>query len=300
MTSLLTNKPTSFSSQNSPKNTPVFQSNSSGKEKDTETGYHYFGARYYNPDLSLWLSVDPMADKYPSLSPYNYCAWNPMKLVDPNGNEIWKPDPDGNLIAERGDNVYSLSKFLNISVEEAGEMLNGQGLSSSDEIAEGSKLSLDNVYTRSIQAAKDGKIRSMTKQQIQNEFMSLKGNQKVNWRKKWFEKKDDIYNCWGSAITGSQGNEIVGGCGISTANQYSQCLQNDYISVNETDAVFGQTVISFSNNGNVTHGAVYYGTDNTGVIYVYTKNGWIYPPTISRLGDLPVTYGTISGYHNPK
>ena len=58
-----------------------------GKEKDSETGYYYFGARYYNPDLSLWLSVDPMADKYPSLSPYNYCAWNPMKLVDPDGME---------------------------------------------------------------------------------------------------------------------------------------------------------------------------------------------------------------------
>ncbi len=36
----------------------------------------------------MWLSVDPMADKYPSLSPYNYCAWNPVKLVDPDGREI--------------------------------------------------------------------------------------------------------------------------------------------------------------------------------------------------------------------
>ena len=71
-----------------PENTAIFHSDSSGKEKDAETGYHYFGARYYNSDLSLWLSVDPMADKYPSLSPYNYCAWNPMKLVDPDGMEM--------------------------------------------------------------------------------------------------------------------------------------------------------------------------------------------------------------------
>ena len=60
----------------------------SAKEKDTETGYSYFGARYYNSDLSIWLSVDPMASKYPSLSPYVYCADNPVKLVDPNGEEI--------------------------------------------------------------------------------------------------------------------------------------------------------------------------------------------------------------------
>ena len=34
---------------------------------------------------TLFLSVDPMADKYPGISPYAYCAWNPIKLVDPNG-----------------------------------------------------------------------------------------------------------------------------------------------------------------------------------------------------------------------
>ena len=89
MPSQFTYKNASFLSQNWPKITLVFQSDSSGKEKDSETGYYYFGARYYNPDLSLWLSVDPMADKYPSLSPYNYCAWNPMKLVDPDGRKIF-------------------------------------------------------------------------------------------------------------------------------------------------------------------------------------------------------------------
>ena len=60
----------------------------SAKERDTETGYSYFGSRYYSSDLSIWLSVDPQAAKYPSLSPYVYCANNPIKLVDPNGEEI--------------------------------------------------------------------------------------------------------------------------------------------------------------------------------------------------------------------
>ena len=35
--------------------------------------------------MTMWLSVDPMSDKYPSLSPYAYCAWNPVKLIDPDG-----------------------------------------------------------------------------------------------------------------------------------------------------------------------------------------------------------------------
>ena len=57
-----------------------------GKERDEETGYGYFGARYMDHELTaMWLSVDPMADKYPSISPYAYCAWNPIKLVDQSG-----------------------------------------------------------------------------------------------------------------------------------------------------------------------------------------------------------------------
>ena len=60
----------------------------SAKEKDSETGLSYFGSRYYSSDLSIWLSVDPMARKYPSLSPYVYCADNPVRVVDPNGEEI--------------------------------------------------------------------------------------------------------------------------------------------------------------------------------------------------------------------
>ncbi|MBO7200824.1 MAG: RHS repeat-associated core domain-containing protein [Bacteroidales bacterium] len=62
------------------------------KERDSETGFSYFGARYYDSDiLTGWLSVDPLADKYPGLSPYAYCGWNPVRLVDPDGEKPRKP-----------------------------------------------------------------------------------------------------------------------------------------------------------------------------------------------------------------
>ena len=69
----------------------------SGKEKDIETGYGYFGARYYDSGLSIWLSVDPMSDKYPNMFPYNYCANNPVIIVDPDGRECVDNEggPDG-------------------------------------------------------------------------------------------------------------------------------------------------------------------------------------------------------------
>ena len=53
-----------------------------GKERDAETGYGYFGARYMDHELmTLWLSVDPMAYKHLGVSPYAYCAWNPVSNV---------------------------------------------------------------------------------------------------------------------------------------------------------------------------------------------------------------------------
>lgn len=75
----------------------------SAKECDTESGLSYFGSRYYSSDLSIWLAVDPMSDKYPSLSPYVYCANNPVKLVDPNGEDVWELDDKGNLTYIRKD-----------------------------------------------------------------------------------------------------------------------------------------------------------------------------------------------------
>ena len=94
----------------------------SAKEKDSETGLSYFGSRYYSSDLSVWLSVDPMSDKYPSLSPYVYCADNPVKLVDPNGEEIvitLSMDDNGNRIVNISFTATLVNKTSqNISVEE--------------------------------------------------------------------------------------------------------------------------------------------------------------------------------------
>ena len=62
---------------------------STGKEKDEETGYGYFGARYMDHELlTSFISVDRYADKYPFISPYAYCAWNPIRLIDPTGDTL--------------------------------------------------------------------------------------------------------------------------------------------------------------------------------------------------------------------
>ena len=86
---------------------------STGKEKDEETGYGYYGARYMDHELmTMWLSVDPMADKYPSISPYAYCAWNPMKLIDPDGQDVWSVSEDG-TVRRTGDDGGTRKQTVN-------------------------------------------------------------------------------------------------------------------------------------------------------------------------------------------
>ena len=91
------------------------RSSFTGKEKDAETGYGYFGARYMDHELmTMWLSVDPMADKYPGISPYAYCAWNPVKLVDPDGNDWYDVAEDGTIT--RNEEKSQQEKYKNVDV----------------------------------------------------------------------------------------------------------------------------------------------------------------------------------------
>jgi RHS repeat-associated protein len=63
---------------------PDFKFN--GKELDEENGMYYFEARYQRPPV--FISRDPLFEKYPTLSPYSYCANNPVKYIDTDGRKI--------------------------------------------------------------------------------------------------------------------------------------------------------------------------------------------------------------------
>jgi RHS repeat-associated protein len=81
-----------------------------GKELDEETGFYYYGARYYNPKFSIWLSIDPLAEQFPNWNPYNYTMQNPINLVDPDGRKAKSPDDyeiydDGQIMVHKTDDL---------------------------------------------------------------------------------------------------------------------------------------------------------------------------------------------------
>jgi RHS repeat-associated protein len=62
-----------------------------GKELDRMHGLdtYDYGARQYNPITARWDRMDLLCEKYYSISPYAYCANNPVRYIDPDGREIW-------------------------------------------------------------------------------------------------------------------------------------------------------------------------------------------------------------------
>ena len=59
-----------------------------------------FSARNYDAALGRWMNIDPLADKYRDMSPYNYTANNPILYKDPDGREIIISDNTKNALTK--------------------------------------------------------------------------------------------------------------------------------------------------------------------------------------------------------
>ena len=72
-----------------------------GKERDSESGFDYFGARHYMPAIGRWTGPDPLADLFPEWSTYSYVKNNPITGTDPHG-EASCDDPNDPQCDESG------------------------------------------------------------------------------------------------------------------------------------------------------------------------------------------------------
>jgi RHS repeat-associated protein len=274
----------------------------SGKEKQIVGGVNFldFSNRMYDDFTCRWTTPDPLQEQRPWISSYVFCSNNPIGRIDPMGlsDFDWKPDEMGNLIAESGDNAWTLAKYQNIKPQEAITQLNEQGYTINDKgilnLKVGDNVTLDNVYTQNLESHGDLPA----------------GNSELN------------YNCWGSAIAGVEGTTIQNGVGIDTPSEFDSKLQSNFSSVDNSQSQFGKTIIRFAEDnpyqgtvyngyaqqglvsrnpndiGGASHGAVYYGTSQNGTVYVYTKNGWYDAPKIMTLQQVQSIYGNVSGLNN--
>ncbi|WP_264433530.1 RHS repeat-associated core domain-containing protein [Flavobacterium agricola] len=78
----------------SPNQTPSYKYKYNGKELQDELGLNWYdyGARNYDAALGRWMNVDPLAEMFPSWSPYSYTFSNPVRYTDPTG---MAPECDG-------------------------------------------------------------------------------------------------------------------------------------------------------------------------------------------------------------
>ena len=92
------------------------------KEFDEETGLYYYGARYYDSRLSLWISTDPAENDYPFISSYSYTFNNPVNAIDPNGKKTIFVNGHWSRFAQRRIKIPFIGKSIswNLGPKEGG------------------------------------------------------------------------------------------------------------------------------------------------------------------------------------
>jgi len=111
------------------------------KELDCESGYYYYSARYYDPRMARFLSVDPLAGEMPEWGSYTYTFNNPLKYTDPTGMRPEDPPDGGDAKNKLEYMVNSLKEVPNGFLYAIGKLKDQlAGESSKDKIGEGYNL----------------------------------------------------------------------------------------------------------------------------------------------------------------
>ena len=106
----------------------IFPNTKKCKGKQDSSGFYDYGARYYNPNLGRFLTIDRYAEKYYMLTPYQYAANNPIKYINVNGDSI---GPTNNLTKDQMNAMTQFAatkegnKFLS-NYAKAGQQVFGQ------------------------------------------------------------------------------------------------------------------------------------------------------------------------------
>jgi RHS repeat-associated protein len=129
------------------------------KDNSEQTGLYYYGARYYNPMVSVWLGVDPLAHISPDKTPYHFVSNNPIMKIDPDGrHDDWVESADGDIYWD--DNATSQE-----TTKEGEKYLGKEGTSLNEETGrrvhykpDGTKNEFDNILSEITINVKNGHV----------------------------------------------------------------------------------------------------------------------------------------------
>ncbi|MGF7076227.1 DUF6443 domain-containing protein [Mucilaginibacter sp. 3215] len=149
----------------SPKNEYLYNN----KELQEEIGGLYdYGARFYDPVIGRWTTVDPLAESYRTWSPFNYVQNNPARMTDPDGMGHF--DRQGNWIADPTDNdTYDFRSQVTQNGQTFTWMGNNTGWIAENQLPDDQLESMYNGYTRA----------------GQNPYQGAYGNQIRIWAQSW-------------------------------------------------------------------------------------------------------------------
>ena len=107
-----------------------------GKELDRLNGLNWYdyGARHYDAAIGSWPTVDPLCEKYYSLSPYNFCGNNPVKFIDSDGREVINKFDQNKTCEKTATDIYvnNVNDLNNSIIVFAHGVGNGSGIALCD------------------------------------------------------------------------------------------------------------------------------------------------------------------------
>ena len=251
-------------------------------EKDNEInvngGSYDFGARIYASSLGRWLSLDFLGQFY---SNYVISNNNPIFHVDVDGNWVPSVTINGAIIitAEKGDTYNSFIKFFG-SKEIALLYMPKQTIvamsKKPDEIVAAGGFyyfNMDNKFSKTMADAK--KIKGEMVFGLLESTLSNQGYFGDNYNCFYMVKKLTTENKIGNWRAGKRivGGEIAGP--TIYADEFKKWWKSSTLSILSPNSKFGSTILTFGNS----HAFIFFGKDNAGNSYTFTKNGDKVAPT---------------------
>lgn len=147
-----------------------------------------FGSRYYDPLIGRWETLDPLSELYYPLSPYNYCANNPVQYIDPNGESIHL-NRIGDVVKEYNDGDDGVYTHYNLSHWDNKSILSksGGGITYIGNL--GGTINMNEIFANRLifvkQMAESMNIRDFYYAVKTNSYWDLKYNENTIWGVAW-------------------------------------------------------------------------------------------------------------------